>query len=130
MNRVQEYAVSKGVSNVFQYGGAEEVCIFEPQAAEFGYKRRTTFFSDLSIAEWCGLASVRDTYNNVVKSWLNDVKYFTEFVLCLNWKSWEWKARGYEELSMLYVELYEQAHDLALSTYKDEELSYYLATTD
>ena len=93
MNKVQEFAVKNGVTNVFMYGACEER-VFERQASECGYERKTTFFSDLSLAEWLGAASVRDTYNNVVKSWFNDKVYFTEFVMSLNWKIWEQHARG------------------------------------
>ena len=95
MNRVQDFATRNGITNVFQYGHAEEKCIFEKQASELGYERKTTFFSDLSQAEWLGLENVKDTFNNIVKSWLNNYEYFTEFVLCLNWKSWEWAGRNY-----------------------------------
>ena len=135
MNKVQEFAVNHGIGNVFHYGAAEEKCIFERQAAETGYKRISTFFSDLSIAEWMGIASVKDTYNNVVKSWLNDYKMFTEFVICLNWKSWEWSldaGRGYEELSKLYVELYEDAQNKFYEHYADnsEAKDYYFQVTD
>ena len=132
MNKVQEYAVKHGVKNVLSYGAVEEKSIFERQASEVGYNRISTFYSDLSIAEWFGLNNVRDTYKNVVKSWLNNYKMFTEFVLCLNWKSWEWNARGYDELCQLYVELYEQAQDLFYEHYKGnkEAQHYYFEVTD
>ena len=129
-NKVQEFATSHGITNVFQYAAAEEKCIFERQAAECGYERKTTFFSDLSIAEWYGADSVRDTYKNVMRSWIKDVVYFTEFVMCLNWKIWEWNARGNDELALVYDELWRQADELACNTYKGEDADYYYRTTD
>ena len=129
-NKVQEFAVSNGITNVFHYAAAEEKCVFERQAAEFGYTRKTTFFSDLSIAEWFGANSVRETYKSVVDAWLHDVVYFTEFVMCLNWKIWEWHARGNDELGGLYDELWKKADALACETYKGEDADYYYRTTD
>ena len=112
--------------------GAKEEKIFEAMASENGYERKTTFFSDLSIAECYGLDSIKDTYNRVVKEWLSDVKYFAEFVISLNWKSWEWAEREGDEseLGALYAELYYKANDLAWETYKDEDASYYFSVTD
>lgn len=126
---VQEFAAKNGVKNVLVYGACEEK-VFERMASECGYTRKTTFFSDLSIAEWLGVDSVRDTYNNVVKSWLNDKVYFTEFVMSLNWKIWEQNARGNEELARVYDELWKKADALVLDTWKGENLQYYLQTTD
>ena len=129
-NKVQEFAVKNGITNVFQYAAAEEKCVFERQAAEFGYERKTTFFSDLSIAEWYGTDSVRDTYKNVIGSWVKDVVYFTEFVMCLNWLGWLWYERNFEELSKLYFELYEEALNLAYEKYSGDDLSYFIKTLD
>ena len=129
-NKVQEFAAKNGITNVFQYAAAEEKCIFERQAAECGYERKTTFFSDLSIAEWYGADSVRDTYKNVMRSWVNNVVYFTEFVMSLNWKIWEHHARGNEELALVYDELWREADELACNTYKGDDADYYYRTTD
>lgn len=40
--------------NIFEYAYQNEV-MFEKQCAEIGYKRQTTFYSDLSIAEAYGI---------------------------------------------------------------------------
>ena len=130
MNKVQEFAAKNGITNVFHYAAAEEKCVFERQADECGYERKTTFFSDLSIAEWYGADSVRDTYKNVMRSWLGNVVYFTEFVMCLNWKIWEQNARGNEELAKVYDELWREADELVCNTYKGEDADYYYRTTD
>ena len=135
MSKVHDFAVSQGVTNVFLYAACEERC-FERQASECGYQRITTFYSDLSIAEWVSdIAGVQDTYNRVVNEWLSDYKYFTEFVLALNWKAWAWclqGGRGYVELSDLYSKLYEQARDKFYEHYKDndEAKDYFFQVTD
>lgn len=132
-NKVQEFAVKNGITNVFNYAAAEERCVFERQAAEFGYERKTTFFSDLSIAEWYGKSSILETFFNVVYSpnnWVHNVVYFTEFVMCLNWLGWLWYERNFEELSKLYFELYEEALNLAYEKYSGDDLSYFIKTLD
>jgi hypothetical protein len=130
MNKVvQEFAVRNGITNALLYGACEEK-VFERIASECGYTRKTTFFSDLSIAEWYGAASVRSTYCTVVKNWLNDKVYFTEFVMSLNWKIWEQNARGNNELAQVYDELWKDADALVMEKWKDENLQYYLQTTD
>lgn len=112
--------------NVFEYAAKEEK-IFE---ANFQGKRQTTFFSDLSIAEFVsGAKGVKSTYNDIVNSWLSDVEYFTEFVVCLNMKCWEHYERN-EGLSALYSDLFYKANDLAYSTYKGEDLDYYFNMID
>lgn len=130
--------------NVFQFSAVNEM-IIENIFNENGYTKRSTFFGDLSIAEWYGKSAIKDTYNNVRKSWIKDVKMFTEFVMCLNHKCWqyyEYATSGTNKLpkeiaklplmeySRLYEDLYYKARDLALRTYKDEDLAYFYETTD
>ena len=121
--------------NVFEYAAKEER-LFEANVEQTGYKRITTFYSDLSIAEWYDEKSVEDTYRNICKVWINDYKYFTEFVMCLNIKSWEHDARGNAMLSRLYSDLYYHARDLFYTIYngndkKDKEArDYFFNTTD
>lgn len=97
--------------------------------AEIGYKQITTFYADFSIADMFGVKGVKDTFNRAFKNWKDDYRYLTELVLVLNRKSWYYAEKN-EELSSLYVELYYEASDYALSTLKGEELKYYLNTTD
>ena len=121
--------------NIFQYAASEEK-MWENKLAELGsYKRQTTFYADLSIAEMYGIKSIKDTYKNVVEQWSNNVKYFTEFVLCLNHKSWEWYERANRaetdkdkstcnDFVQLYAELYEKAKDLAYDTFDKKGQQY------
>lgn len=114
--------------NVFQYGAINERIINGVMSnPENGtdYKPFTTFASDLSIAEWCGgVKAIKDTYKNVVKSWISNYKYFTEFVMVLNHKCWQMFSYSnnapailkglnipYETYAQLYSDLYYQARD-------------------
>ena len=125
----KEFIKANNIPDIFHYAASEEKN-FEMQASETGYTRISTFYSDLSIAEVYGEKSIRDTYNNVVKSWLKNCKMFTEFVMSLNWKCWCWYYRGNSELSKLYAELFEQARDKGYEKYKGEDLSYFWSTLD
>ena len=127
---LREFVINNGIKNVFQYAAIEEN-LFERQAEEFGYTRQTTFYSDLSIGEWCGGKRwIKETFDNVCKHWKNNKVYFPEFVMALNWKSWEWHSRNNDELSSLYVDLYEKAYDIGIKTFKGDDLSYFYNTLD
>jgi len=117
--------------NVFQYS-ANEQAKFDMTLAQSGYKTFTTFFGDLSIAECYGKSGVEDTYKNVLASWLGDYKYFTEFVMALNHKCWEWYDFGEHELSKFYQDLFYKAQEAFEKKYKNDEeaLSYYYRVTD
>lgn len=94
-----------------------------------GYKPITTFFSDLSIADAFGLDAIKETYNNVVKHWVGDYKYFTEFVMALNWKIWQhYESR--EDYADLYNELWNKAVDVVHANFNEDELKYYYRVTD
>lgn len=127
MERVSNW-MGETIPNVFAYGAISERCM-ERQLAELkGCKRMTTFMSDLSVGEWCeGRKGVLDTCKNALKSWKDDEKYMAEFVLCVNWKSWEHHARGNKEWTKFYSLLYELVRDLVYDYYEgDEEKTSYL----
>ena len=82
--------------NVFQAAMMSEK-YFEGMMSQNGYKRLTSFSSDLTIAELMeGEKGVKETFNRVVKDWKGFVKYFTEFVMALNIKGWEHYEKGKE----------------------------------
>ena len=116
--------------NIFQYAAAEEAK-FEAMASESGYERITTFFSDLSIAEVYGINAIRETYENVSNSWIGDYKFFTEFIMSLNWKIWEWYDRD-DRVARVYDDLWRKAEALFLHRYEDDEkvMTYYYEVTD
>lgn len=126
--------------NIFQYSASAEA-MFEANYAENGHERLTTFYSDLSIGEWYGKKGILDTYRNVMKAWIGDIKYITEFCICLNWKSWQWagdwnplnfKDESREILTELYSELYYKCRDAIYKHYKNDEdaLHYFFEMTD
>lgn len=119
--------------NVFQYSASCEA-MFENYLSETsGYKRKTTFYSDLSIAEFMeGKKGVKDTYKRVMKSWLNNIEYITEFCMALNIKSWQAYNENKTELSSLYADLYYKCKDEIYKHFKDDRkaLDYFYETTD
>lgn len=98
--------------------------------SEIGYRPFTTFYEDFSIAEIFGTEAVVDTCRRCVKEWKNNVKYFTELVLIVNWKSWHHYKEGNEEYTELYSELYHQVYRIAIETFTGEELDYFMETID
>lgn len=94
-----------------------------------GYTPITTYYTDFGIAERFGASAIRDTYRKAKQNWGNNVKYFTEIVMVLNWKIWEHNEHN-EEYVSLYNELWEEADNYAMEHFKGEDLNYYLSTTD
>lgn len=94
-----------------------------------GYKPKTTFWADFSIAENFGTNAIKDTYKCAFKEWKNNVEYLTELVLVLNWKIWEWYQYD-ETIARLYDELWRTAHQWAIKHLKGDDLKYYLETID
>ena len=86
-----------------------------------GYTPITTYYTDFGIAERFG--------RKAKQNWGNNVKYFTEIVMVLNWKIWEHNEHN-EEYVSLYNELWEEADNYAMEHFKGEDLNYYLSTTD
>lgn len=118
--------------NIFEYAAREE-SLFESMLADItDYERKTTFYSDLSIAEVYGVSSIKETFDRVIESWMDNIEYITEFAMCLNYKSWEHNSRHKEELTEVYSDLYYKAYDMIVEHYKDneKELSYFFRTLD
>lgn len=110
--------------NVFVYATRCEAN-FEGFLTSVGKTRKTTFFADLSIAEWCGGAKgVKLTYKRVVKEWQNDVVYMAEFVVALNQKIWMHYEQN-RELAKAYNDLWIECDNFCREHFKGEELSYY-----
>lgn len=93
-----------------------------------GYKPITSFYRDFSIADKFGIDAIKDTYKRAFNEWKSDYKYLTELVMALNWKSWEHESNG--EYCRLYCDLFYESQDYAYKNLKDEELSYFIRTTD
>lgn len=95
-----------------------------------GYKPKTTFYEDFSIADIFGKAAVKDTFNRAFETAIfMGYEYLTEFVMALNWKIWEHYEHD-KDLAKLYNDLWEKADLYAQENLKGEELSYFYRTTD
>lgn len=124
-------------NNVFSYSAGSQA-MFTEAMSNMGYTTSSTFFADLSVAEWFSIDAIRETYNQVLKEWSHNIRMFTEFVMCLNHKSWFWhETRQFsfdkcdnKELSELYCELYDAADLYVAEHFSEEEKDYYYATTD
>ena len=95
-----------------------------------GYKPKTTFFEDFSIADNFGIAAVKDTFKRGFETArFMGYEYLTEFVMVLNWKIWQHYDKN-EALVRVYNTLWEQAAEYAENNLQGEELAYYYSTTD
>lgn len=94
-----------------------------------GYKPKTTFYMDFSIADAFGIGAVKDTYERAMNAWKSDCEYLTELVMVLNWKIFEHYERN-DTLAKLYDELWRKTDEYAVTHLKDDELTYFFRTTD
>ena len=62
---------------IFDYAAINEFS-FEQFLESVGKTRKTTFFSDISIAECFGVSEVTDTYNRVIDEWGNNLEFMCE----------------------------------------------------
>lgn len=118
---------------VFAYARWAEMN-FEANLRE-DYERKTTFTSDLSIAEWFEAVernAVIDTVERSLRSWYEDKKYFAELIIATNLKSWEHHSRGNVNWSALYADLYYLVKDLYFQWFeKDKDaINYYFNYVD
>lgn len=95
-----------------------------------GYQPKTTFWQDFEIANAFGKKAVEDTFNRAFEEWKTDVVYLTELVLILNWQMWMWHDLDNDDMGMLYNNLWEKADQWAMENLKDDDLKYFLHTTD
>ena len=119
-----------GFTNVLRYANANEA-MFKRVMGEMDYEPKTTFFSDMSIAEWFGANSIKETYNRVLWEWLDDIESITEFYMVLNHKIWQLYEK-YEDLAKVYNDLWERCGKAINAHYEDNEeaLSYFYRVTD
>ena len=118
------------INKVFQYAAANQ-CLFEEYWQGCGHERKTTFFSDLSIAELFGVDSIQDTYARVMKEWINNLVFITEFIACLGVKASQWAGKN-ESLCGAYSHLYAIGCDQFYKHYANNEdaKSYFFEMTD
>lgn len=114
--------------NIFEYAAANEMA-FEQFLESVGKTRKTTFFSDLSIAEVYGSAEVKDTYRRVMEGWKDSLDYMCEWVIALNQKIWQ-HYKDNPGLAQVYDELWRKADQHCMKSFKGKDLTAYLNYVD
>ena len=94
------------------------------------YELKTTFWYDFTTADRFGAVAIKDTYKRAFGEWKNNHIYLTELSMVLNWKLWEHYRKNNMEIAKLYDELWRKTDTYAYETLKDNELDYYMSTTD
>lgn len=96
------------------------------------YKRKTTFWSDFTIAEPYGVSALMDTYKRGLLYAKTDYEAFTELVMILNWKIWDHFEAGNMPLAKAYNNLWLKSQADYNNTFKSnkEAMHYYYETTD
>ena len=95
-----------------------------------GYKPKTSFYRDFSIADMFGIDAIKDTFKRAFNEWKDNTEYFTELAMALNWKMWEHDNNGNQKYIKLYYELWQQAEDYVFKYWNEEQRSYYYRITD
>ena len=113
-DNMRDELIQRNIRNPFVYGMWCEKN-FESNLRS-DYKRKTTYTSDFSLAEWCvpvdGMNAIASTLRNALTYWRDDVEFFTEILLVVNMKSWEHAARHNNNYGRMYSDLYYMVRDL------------------
>lgn len=122
--KVYSINLNKFFSNIPKWN-VEEFC---------GCKPFTTFWEDFRIADVFSkkgddLSPIRDTYQRAITQWKGDIKYLTELAMVLNHSAGFWWGVN-PKLSKEYSDLYLMLDELILTTFKKDEVRYYLDVTD
>ena len=94
-----------------------------------GYEMTTTFWQDFTIADFFGMAAIRDTYRRAFNEWKDNYIYLTELVIVLNHKIWQHHETK-PHYAEIYNDLWEKADNYACTHLKGEELSHFYRVTD
>lgn len=95
-----------------------------------GYKPKTTFWEDFSIADAFGVDAVKDTFERAFKEWKDNVVYLTELCLVLNHKCNIYYCENKKALYETYYNLYVRASDYAEVNLEGKDYKYYFRWTD
>ena len=93
-----------------------------------GYKPKTTFWEDFSIADRFGIAAVKDTYRRAKKEWGSNAEYWTELSMVLNHKTCQ-HYPGRIALAKAYDTLWRDSQSV-VDEWNDEDRRYYYQVTD
>lgn len=105
-----------------------------PPFAEFGYEPQTTFWGDFGVADVFVLNgqepdAVEDTYKRASKGYKDDRVYGTELSMVLNHKIFEHYDK-HKGLARIYDKLWKELDAYIMDNWKEEDLAYYIKTTD
>lgn len=119
------------MADLFQVAASHERAFEAHLLASGGYKRITTFVNDLVIAELVsGFDGIKDTHNRVTKEWKNNLKYYTEYVMALNFLCWVRYDQQRTDVSKLYSTLYHCAYNVLWDTFEgDQDAARYIFQT-
>ena len=101
----------------------------EYMLSECGYKTKTTFWMDFSIADRFGVKAIKDTFKRAFEEWKDDVEYVIELVLVLNHKMFQYNDKN-SGFVLTYQKLFEKANGWCLNHLKGDDLNYFLHVTD
>lgn len=99
------------------------------QILENGYRLKTSFWEDFSIADVYGETAIEDTFNRAFRDWKNNLEYVTELSMVMSWKSCYWWIKN-DSYMQLYSDLYHKVDNWCLDNLRGSDLTYYLKTTD
>lgn len=106
--------------------------VYEQWLANFtDWRPETQAWQSFSIAERISEQEINTVYKRLFKEMKGDYKKLTELVMVLNHKMFQYnEIPGHKRLCELYSNLFEATNKYALKTLKDDQLSYFLQTTD
>ena len=94
-----------------------------------GYELKTTFWEDFTIADAFGVDAIKDTFKRAFNEWKTNIEYVTELAMVMSWKSCSYYEKN-DEYMVLYSNLYHEVDSWCMDNLKDDDLVYYLQTTD
>ncbi len=94
-----------------------------------GYELKTTFWDDFTIADSFGEDAIKDTFKRAFNEWKHNVEYVTELAMVMSWKSCFYFRKN-EEFMVLYSNLYHEVDEWCMNNLNNEDLIYYINTTD
>lgn len=90
----------------------------------------TTFLREFAIAELLGEKEIKKLYEHYHKMYKDNVQYYTEFVVALNWRLWYTYEKWFMNLAKLYDELWWEADLFAQDHFKWKDADYFFKYTD
>lgn len=103
-----------------------------------GYKPKTTFWMDFSIADKFVIAgtepdAIEDTHRRSWPQMQNKtlgIEGLTEYIMVLNWKIHQHYSAGRMDIAQIYDKLWRETDQWAMENLKGDDLDYFIQTTD